>query len=366
MGALSVQFRKKMLLSGAATLLVIPALVPAQEIRAEPVVDGEPKTLATVVVTGTLPGPGLWRVRRGGHSLYILGTITPVPAKMHWVSAEVETILSHANEVIAPSYAEAHVGVRDVFNMSLLARSAYAAIKIPERQQLADLLPGVVFSQWQSLKTKYLPGTAADGIERSRPMFASQDLYYGAISTSGMTRDNIVWERIAEIAEDRKIPVTETKIQFPLDLDRQKYKAGIAALAQSKVDETTCFAKTMSSLEADLETMRQGANAWAIGDLEKLHQLGHADLKPACKETYDRLMGFQQRPGVDAQADASWLAAATAALERNDVTFAVLPLAKLSGPTGAIERFRAAGFEIDVPPGAAQPDAAVHETEATP
>jgi hypothetical protein len=355
-----------MLWSGAVMLLSVSALLSAQEIRARPVVDSEPKTLQTIVVTGTLPGPGLWRVRRGGHALYILGTITPLPAKMHWVSAEVESIMSHANEVIAPSFAEAHVSVGDVFRMSLLARSAYAAIKIPERQQLADVLPGPVFSQWQSLKAKYLSGTGADGIERSRPVFASQDLYHGAISASGMTRDDIVWQRIAEIAGDRKIPVTETKVVFPLDLDRRKYKAGIAALSQSKFDDVTCFAKTVSSLETDLETMRQGANAWAIGDLEKLHELGHADLKPACKETYDRLMGFQQRAGVDAQADASWLAAATAALARNDVTFAVLPLAKLSGSAGAIERLRAAGFEIDVPPGAAQPDAAVHATAATP
>jgi hypothetical protein len=338
--------------------LAFPAPRPVLAQAAAPAAAGgdAPKTLETVVVSGRMPGPGLWRVARGENALYLLGTIAPLPAKMEWESREVDAILARTDEVLAPAGAEARVGARDAFNIALLARSAYAAIRIPGRQKLADLLPERVFREWRGLQARYLAD--ATGIERSRPIFASQDLYYAAIAASGMTRADIAWQRVAAIAEERDIPVTETRIRFPLDLDRKRYKAGIAALAQSRADETTCFAQTVQSLEADLETMRQGANAWAVGDLERLRSLGHAELKPACRETYDELMGFQQRPGLEAEADAAWFAAAATALERNDVTFAVLPLARLAGPQGMLERLRAAGYDVEEPSDAEASEAA--------
>ncbi|MBS0432420.1 MAG: TraB/GumN family protein, partial [Proteobacteria bacterium] len=39
-------------------------------------------TLETVSVTGVLPGPGLWKVSRNGHVLWVLGVIPSLPAGM--------------------------------------------------------------------------------------------------------------------------------------------------------------------------------------------------------------------------------------------------------------------------------------------
>lgn len=303
--------------------------------------------LETVVVTGTLPGPSLWRVRNGENDLYILGSHSPLPAGMEWDSLEVEEILATAQEVLAPSGAEAKLSAGDMFKISLLARSANAATKIPSRQTLEDLLPPSTFSEWEVLRAKYLPNDR--GVDRQRPIFASQELYYRAIEASGMTRGGVVWNRIAAIAENRGIAIKQTKIEFPLEIDRKKYKAGIAAITESQVDETTCFAQTVNSLEADLELMRKGANAWATGDLDLIRTLSLIDPQPACKKVYDQLMGFQHRPELDALADDAWVAAAKDSLSKNNTTFAVLPLQKLMGPSSLVERLRSAGYRIEAP-----------------
>lgn len=340
------------------SLIAVPLLCLAQEpslsgqddrevMAGESTEGASAPVLETVVVTGTLPGPSLWRVSNGENELYILGSHSPLPARMKWDSLEVEEILASAQEVLAPSGAEARLSASAVFKISLLARSANAATKIPARQTLEDLVPPSTFEAWEVLRAKYLPSDR--GVDRKRPIFASQELYYSAISASGMTRENVVWSRIADMADKRGIAIRETKIEFPLDIDRKKYKAGIAAITESRVDETTCFAETVSSLEADLELMRKGANAWATGDLYLIRTLSLVDPQPACKKAYDLLMGFQRRPELGVLADDAWIAAARASLSKNGTTFAVLPLQKLMGPSSMVERLRSAGYQVEAP-----------------
>ena len=40
------------------------------------------RDLDTMVVSGVQPGPGLWKVRKGEHTLWILGTVSPLPRRM--------------------------------------------------------------------------------------------------------------------------------------------------------------------------------------------------------------------------------------------------------------------------------------------
>lgn len=63
---------------------------------------GPIKDLETLVVTGVQPGPGLWRVSHEGNVLWILGTVSPLPAKMKWESAEVEAVIADSQQVLLP------------------------------------------------------------------------------------------------------------------------------------------------------------------------------------------------------------------------------------------------------------------------
>jgi len=307
----------------------------------------EPKTLETVVVTGRLPGPGLWQVTNGDKVLWLMGVVSPLPKNMVWDSAEVEAIVAEADEIIAPGTAEPEISASDMFKMALLARSAIAATKLPDRKVLQDVLPGPVYARWVVLKKKYMGGDRK--VERSRPMFASQDLYFSAISSAGMTRANIVWDRIAEIAETNDVPVTQTLIKYPLAIDKNAYKTGIAALAESRIDDHDCFTKTIDGLEADLEIMKRGANAWAIGNFDMLRRLKYSEVRPACKQTYDVVMGFQKKPELAGRVSAAWLAASEHALQRNKVTFAVLPIDQMIGVDGLIGQLKALGYVVIEP-----------------
>src|SRR3546814_5613268 len=51
-----------------------------------------------VVVSGVLPGPRMWRVSKGDNDLYILGTLSPLPKRMEWMSREVEDTIAHSQD----------------------------------------------------------------------------------------------------------------------------------------------------------------------------------------------------------------------------------------------------------------------------
>ena len=73
-------------LAGPALWLFVSSALVAQD-TGQPVDDGlGPGSAApaivdheTVVVSGALPGPGLWKVRKDGHTLYVLATLSPLP-----------------------------------------------------------------------------------------------------------------------------------------------------------------------------------------------------------------------------------------------------------------------------------------------
>ncbi len=71
-----------------------PVPVPAQTA-------GEVIDLAPVLVSGVQPGPGMWQVRNSqGHTLWILGTVSPLPAKLDWRADEVQAVIASAQEVL--------------------------------------------------------------------------------------------------------------------------------------------------------------------------------------------------------------------------------------------------------------------------
>src|SRR5262245_27050350 len=81
----------------------------ASEVPTPP--DPAVSTLETVVVTGAQPGPGLWKVSKGEHVLWILGTLNPLPKKMEWISRDVEATIAASQEVVMGPSATLEVGV---------------------------------------------------------------------------------------------------------------------------------------------------------------------------------------------------------------------------------------------------------------
>jgi hypothetical protein len=63
-------------LAGAAPIMTQPPVSDAQ--------------LAEVLVVGKRPGPGLWRISKGDHDLWIFGTLAPLPKQMIWDTTDIE------------------------------------------------------------------------------------------------------------------------------------------------------------------------------------------------------------------------------------------------------------------------------------
>jgi hypothetical protein len=300
--------------------------------------------LPVVIVSGVQPGPGLWKVSKGEHVMWVLGTLSPLPRAMQWQSQDVEDAIGASQQLLlAPSIQlDAHIGL---FGKLLLLPSVYGARKNDDGRTLQDVLPPEAYARWQVLKQKYLGRDR--GIERWRPLFASQELYRTALKANGLSRSGGVQASIDALAKRHgvaEVPVAyRVLIEHPSD--------AIKAFKQAAPHDITCFIRTLDSVEHDLPAMTARANAWATGDLQRLRELPDSDRRDACVSALTGA-GFAQTLGlndVPAQLRGSWLTAARKALATNAQTFALLPMEELLKPDGYLARLHAEGYQVEAP-----------------
>jgi len=117
---------------------------------------GDVIDLAPVVVSGEQPGPGMWQVRNSaGHTLWILGTVSPLPAKLEWRADEVQAVIGSAQEVLgSPGWGlDAAVGF---FGRLTLVPSALKAARDPDGRTLREVLPPDLYARWAQLKQRHI------------------------------------------------------------------------------------------------------------------------------------------------------------------------------------------------------------------
>jgi hypothetical protein len=297
-----------------------------------------------VVVTGVQPGPGMWKVSKDGHVMWVLGTLSPLPRRMEWQSRDVEAVIAHAQEVIwAPSLSvEADVGF---FRALTLAPKALGARKNPDGALLRDVLPAPLYARWEPLKRRYLGRD--QGVEKWRPLFAAMELYGEAIEDAGLRSGGVVEPVVATAAKARKLKQTSPKVRIVI----KDVKAALDEFRGAKLDDLDCFDKTLQRLETDMAPMRQRANAWAVGDLEALGRLPYADHTTACVLASVETGAIRKRaPGdIEAEMRTKWLEAAEKALAANGTTFALLPIREAVKPDGYLAALRARGYTVEAP-----------------
>ncbi len=327
-----------------ACLALVLATYPVAAID-PPAASTDPALLESIVVSGEQPGPGLWKVTRGGHVLWILGMTRPLPKDMTWLSRDVEAAIAESAEVIMPPGAAMSVK-GGMFGGLLLMPSLVGARNNPDRQTLADVIPPDLHARWSVLRQKYLPRDK--GVEKRRPVFAAFELFDAAIDQSGLSFRNIVTPLVREAAKRDKVPLTEPRIAIKLD----KARAAIKEFKKASLDDLDCLRKTLDMLEGGLDVLRQRANAWAVGDVEALARLTYVDNYQACEDALLRSAVAEQR-GIDelpARARQAWLDAVDQALTRHATSFAVVGVTSLTGPDGFLEHLRALGADIEAPP----------------
>jgi hypothetical protein len=295
-----------------------------------------------VVVTGEQPGPGLWRVSRDGHDLWILGTLEPLPKKMSWRATQTDAVIARSSEVLAPPGFDVHVSV---FRGLTAIPTALRARKNADGETLAQVLPADLYHRWLVLKERYLG--RGEAVERYRPLFAARELYVGALDHSGLSSEKIAWKRVKESAKRWRVPLQPVDV----DITVKDPKAALHEIEHIARDpDVACLARTIEQLESDVGTMRARANLWSLGDVDGLRALPYPDARQACFDAVASVpeLGRQMTDARDRLFD-HWLATALEALARNPTTFAVLPISELLRPDGPLARLRAQGFLITDP-----------------
>lgn len=339
---------------GLATLPASAQTVPAPASSAA-------KTLPAVVVSGTLPGPGLWKVSKGDHVLWIFGTLTPLPKKMQWQSQQVEATELAAQALLLPPDIE--INAKGGFFSKLMLLPRLIGIrKNPDGKKLADVLSAPVYARWQVLKARYLGH--GNGVEKDRPIFAAGELYEVAVKDAGLVDDDVAGKRVRKLAKQHDIPEVSTGFKFTIDDPKQ----AIAEFRHGSMDDTACLVQTMDRIEHDLPNMQAVANAWATGDIDTLAMLRRDRHGDACTDAFDgsdlaRQQGLQD---VAARMEQSWLKAADAALAKNQRTLALLPMGELLSPTGYLAKLKAQGYAVETPSEQDDDPASVSSTAPAP
>lgn len=298
----------------------------------------------TVVVSGVQPGPGLWKVSKGEHVLWILGTLAPLPKRFEWKATEVEAAIKSSQEVLSSPRVkiDAKIGF---FGQLALLPSLIGVRKNPDDARLQDVVPADLYSRWSVLKEKYIG--RSNKVESWRPIFAALDLYEAAIDKSGLTDSGLVQKTVKAAATRAGIKLTPVEVELVVE----DPKVALKEFKSGGLDDLDCFRKTLDRIDTDLATMTARANAWATADLDVLRKLPYADQMAACRKavTDSSLARTRGAGDVDGRLEQAWLDAATSSLTAHEVTFAMLPIGRLLSGEGYLARLRVLGYAIEAP-----------------
>ena len=317
-----------------AQAAVPPAAAPPSQVA----------NLAAVVVSGVQPGPGLWKVSRQGHVLWVLGTLSPLPRGMQWRSKPLEQVLGASRELLLPPALTFKADIGFLGKLFLLP-SAYSARKNDDGATLQQILPPPVYARWQLLKQAYIGSDR--GIERWRPMFAARELYHKALKANGLSKTGGVQATVDAVARRLDVKQVQTGYQVVIAHPRDALKA----FRQSAPHDITCFIRMLDNVEYDMPQIRARANAWATGDIPTLRALPDSAWRDACVAALADA-GFAHALGLDdlpAKLQAAWLKAARTALRDNRQTFAILPMRELLKSDGYLAALKADGYPVESP-----------------
>ncbi len=345
---------RKIVAAGAlAALFTVPCFAAPPASATPAAVPGAVDTVApaagiidldSVTVSGAQPGPGMWRVSKGDHDLWILGSLSPLPAGITWNSATAVGLVRQSQEVLwRPSFVvDAEVGF---FRKVSLGVGMLSAAKNPDGEKLVDVLSPALYARFAAAKRRYLPRDR--GIERKRPMLAAEELFAAAIRDAGLVRSKIISAPILAVTRAEGIKTTTPKITVKI----ADPSGAVKDIRRMSLNDSACLEATLDAIEQLLPRMITNGNAWATGDLERvrLHQLSRRNT--ICTDVFSNAE-FSQKwgiPDIRPSIRNEWLKVAEASLAANSSTFAVLPLEDIVGPEGYAARLQARGYEVQAP-----------------
>ena len=316
-------------------LMTAGASVPAPAAAGAAPDTAEP--LPEVVIEGRHEGPRMWTVRSGDHTLWILGTISPLPKKMVWQPDAVEEALKHTQEVV-PAWPAYGIGANPITALRVYIAWRHLQ-KPPDNLPLSQTLPPPLYARVAALRMRYAPHD--NKLEQMRPMLAARELVTRVFDAAGLALRNEVQQEVLTLAARQGVRVHQDKLRIDDPVDVLK-DVGATPLAS----EVACLDAVVTLLETDLANMQARARAWALGDVDALRQIPHADDRAACIAAVSTSERVRK---LIARAQDDWLIAVTDSLARNRGTLAVQSMDRLLGEQGTLAALRARGYTVEGP-----------------
>ncbi len=333
------------------------ALLPVALVQARTATAGGQAvtTLVPVQVTGVQSGPGLWRVSRPGHVLWILGTTSPLPRQMQWQSGEVARAMTQSQILLDPPAVKMKLDT-GFFGKLWLLPALIGVRNNPDGKTLQEVVPPADYARWQVLKARYLGDS--DKIERWRPLFAAYQLYRRALASQGLDGSGGVLAEVRRLAEQDHLQRVPTATTVMIEQPRHLVKS----FKRSDLDDLPCFTQTLANLDADMDTLGQRAQAWAAGDIDALRMAYARNERVTCIHVISEA-GFLKQQGLDDLPERQrrqWLQVALDGLARHAGVFATLPMDLLLDPeSGYLTALQAAGYRVEAPDAEAAAEPAI-------
>ena len=301
-------------------------------------------TLQAINVTGVVPGPGLWKVTRGEHVLWILGVVPTLPAGIEWRSNQVAQTIAASQAVLESPGVKLKVDT-NWFGKLFLLPSIYRAQRNPDGKTLHDVLPAAVYARWYYARERYFGDDYS--VERYRPLIAAGKLMKQALKANGLRGAGEVTDTVVALAKQHGVKLVKPETMLEIREPRQAVKA----FAASNLDGVACLRVVLDAVGHGIPDFRARANAWATGDIETLRKVPESPWRNTCQSAVTGA-SFAKSLGIDnlpQRIEGAWLAAVDASLATNAETFAVLPMHDLLDPDGYLAALQARGYAVTAP-----------------
>jgi uncharacterized protein YbaP (TraB family) len=293
-------------------------------------------TMDEVIVTGEWPGPQLWKISKGDHVVWILGTLQPLPKHMTWKYTEVEQVLKHSQQVIGRTNVKPKVSIFGLIPLYLQFRKVS---KLQDGQTLKDVLPVDLYQRYRTLIAMHK--IHDDDIDKLRPIVAAGRLYQDVIDANDLTGKNDVQDMVFKLADRHDVKVNDMilKVDAPKEILKDAKQLPVSA-------EVACFEEVVAGLETELDLLRKRASSWARGDVNALRKLVTAQSRTACREA---VLSVHRVKEISDQAKSDWINAIADSLNRFPSALALSPVYDLISKDGVLDQLRAAGYQVEGP-----------------
>jgi len=289
-------------------------------------------TLDEVVVTAERAGPGMWHVHRGAANVWILGSISPLPWDITWRSRQVEQVLESTSQVLVQK--PLGISVPRILWM-LIADRKY--LMVGGGKKLKDVLPPDLYARFAAQRGKVTD--EADKWERYRPIIAVAFLQQAIFHQNNLSMRLDLGAALRALAKKHGVRIEEIKVAGVSDMLE-------ALKTMPAPTERTCVEASLTTLETGLPRLVDRAQAWAVGNVDRIENLPELKEVDACRTALDAGKGAFDVIGRIRQ---TWLENIEKYLRSAGTTIAVVNLDMLLERGGLLDELRAKGYEVDPP-----------------